>query len=176
MWTRLIAAACTLVAVAGCESGSSPPKPEAVQQRSSATAAQTTAAPAAEDWNDAQIKWMGFDEGLAAAKAEKKPVCLVFFTQWCPHCKAYRKVFSDPRVVDKARAFVMIRLDKDQNGPISARFAPDGEYIPRTLFLSSDGQLDDSIHAPRPQYKYFYDERNPESVLAGMDEALKKLK
>ena len=30
--------------------------------------------------------------------------------------------------------------------------------------------------APREQFKYFYDERNPQSVLTAMDTALKKLK
>jgi len=103
-------------------------------------------------------------------------VCLVFYTQWCPHCKTYRKVFSDPRVVEKAKGFVMVRLDRDQHRTLSAKFAPDGEYIPRTLFLSSQGELDSSIHAPRERFKHFYDTSNPSGVLAGMNEALKKLK
>jgi hypothetical protein len=32
------------------------------------------------------------------------------------------------------------------------------------------------VHAPRPQYVHFYDESNPESLLAGMDAALKKIR
>jgi len=36
--------------------------------------------------------------------------------------------------------------------------------------------LDPDIHAPRPQFKYFYDEKAPSSVLAGMEEASKKLR
>ena len=72
--------------------------------------------------------------------------------------------------------FVMVRLDKDKNAELSKRYAPDGEYIPRTYFLASDGKLDPSIHAPRDQYKYFYNESDPSSVLAGMDAALAKLK
>ena len=128
------------------------------------------------DWNDAQIGWKSYDEGLAAAKKEQKPICLVFFTEWCPHCRNYSGVFHDPKVVEKSKSFVMIRLDKDKNAEISKKYAPDGEYIPRTYFLSPDGTLDPEIHAPRPQYKYFYDEAQPGSVLGGMDEALKKLK
>lgn len=170
--------------VMGCESGGQPTKAEPAQQRPRAPVSTAAVAPKppapspqnAEDWNDAQIKWMTFDEGMASAKTERKPVCLVFYTQWCPHCRNYSAVFRDPRVVDKAKQFVMVRLDKDKNAPISARFAPDGEYIPRTMFLSSEGVLDESIHAPRPQYKFFYDERSADGVLAGMDEALKKLK
>ena len=128
-----------------------------------------------EDWNDANIKWLSYDEGLAEAKKSHRPICLIFFTTWCPHCKNYSGVFSDPEVVKKAKSFVMIRLDKDQNAEISKKYAPDGEYIPRTYFLSADGTLDPSLAETRDQFKYFYDEKSPSSLLAGMDRALKKL-
>jgi thiol:disulfide interchange protein len=128
------------------------------------------------DWNDTKIKWRTYEDGLAEAKKSKKPVLLVFYTEWCPHCTNYSKVFHDPKVVEKSKEFVMIRLDSDQNKDLGKKFALDGSYIPRTYFLAADGTVDPTIHAPREQYKYFYDEKNPASVLAGMDSALKKLK
>lgn len=139
-------------------------------------AAVLCAVPAfAHDWNSA-IAWKPYAEGMAAAKTEKKPVCLVVFTEWCPHCKNYAKVFHDPKIVEKAKSFVMITVDKEKQPDVSKQHAPDGEYFPRTLFFGSDGTLDPSIAAPRDKYKYFYDEANPASLLAGMDAALKKLK
>ncbi len=126
------------------------------------------------DWNDAGITWRPYAEGIAAARAEQKPVCLVIFTEWCPHCTNYARVFHDPKVVAEAKRFVMIRVDKDKEPEVSRRYAPDGEYIPRTYFLSPAGELDASIHAPREQYRYFYDERDPASVLGGMRAALAK--
>jgi thiol:disulfide interchange protein len=142
-----------------------------------ATVLAAPAARAGGDWNDAGIGWRSYEDGLAAAKKEKKPVCLIFYTEWCPHCGNYSKVFHDPKVVEQAKRFVMIRLDKDKNAEISQKYGPDGAgYIPRTYFLASDGTLAADIHAPREQYKYFYDERDPSSVLAGMDQALQKLK
>ena len=134
-----------------------------------------TAARAGGDWNDAAIAWQPYEAGLALAKKAQKPICLVFFTEWCPHCTNYSKVFHDPAVVAKAKDFVMIRLDKDKNAELSGKFAPDGQYIPRTLFLSSSGEFEAAVHAPRDQYKYFYDESDPKSLLAGMDAALAKL-
>lgn len=128
------------------------------------------------DWNDAGIAWQGYEAGLAMAKEQKKPVLLVFYTDWCPHCTRYSGVFHDPKVVEKSKSFVMIRLNKEQNAELSKKYMPDGEYIPRTYFLSSAGEPDYEIHAPREQYKYFYNEADPASVLGGMDEALKKLK
>jgi len=127
------------------------------------------------DWNDTGVAWQPYEAGLALAKKEKKPVLLIFYTEWCPHCTNYSKVFHDPRVVEKAKQFVMIRLDKDKNTEVSDRYVPDGNYIPRTFFLSSAGELDPSLSAPREKYKYFYDESSPDGILAGMQAALAKL-
>jgi protein-disulfide reductase (glutathione) len=127
------------------------------------------------DWNDKEVKWQPYADGLAAAKKDKKPVCLIFYTEWCPHCANYSGVFHDAKVVDMSKKFVMIRVNNDKEKELAQKYAPDGGYIPRTFFLSSAGQLDAEIHAPRDQYKYFYDERSPDGVMAGMNEAVKKL-
>jgi hypothetical protein len=131
---------------------------------------------AAGDWNDAGIRWMPYTAGLEAAKAEAKPICLVVYTDWCPHCTTYSRVFHAPEVVERAKAFVMIRLERDSNKEISARYAPDGDYIPRTLFLSREGKLAPEIHAPREQYVFFHDTKGPGSLLDGMARALETLK
>ncbi len=136
----------------------------------------TLALAGAENWNDANIRWMSYDNGLAAAKEQHKPICLIFYTTWCPHCANYSKLFSDAKIVEKSKSFVMIRLDADKNQELSQKYKPDGGYIPRTYFLSADGQLDESLSEQRPQFKYFYSESDPASILAGMDRALQKLK
>ena len=136
----------------------------------------TPPASAGGDWNDATIQWQPYEQGLAAAKKDQKPIVLIVFTEWCPHCTNYSKLFHDDKVIAQTKRFVMIRLDKDKNAELSKKFAPDGEYIPRTYFLSSAGTLDADLHAPRAEYKYFYDEHDPAQLLAGMDAALKKLK
>lgn len=134
------------------------------------------AALAGGDWNDKGIAWQPYESGLAAAKKEKKPICLIFYTEWCPHCTNYSKVFHDPQVVERAKRFVMIRVDNDKQPELSKEHAPDGRYIPRTFFLSSAGVLEPEIQARRDRFKYFYDEQQPVSLLAGMDAALQKLR
>lgn len=129
----------------------------------------------AENWNDSNIQWMSYDNGLAQAKQQHKPVCLIFYTTWCPHCANYSKLFSDPKITEKAKSFVMIRVDADKNQELSQKYKPDGAYIPRTYFLSADGQLDEALSEQRPQFKYFYSENDPASILGGMDRALQKL-
>lgn len=142
-----------------------------------APAPTAAAAPAhdGQDWNDAQISWQSYQQGVATAKAQHKPICLVFFATWCPHCKNFSKVFDDPRVVARAKQFVMVRLDSDREPELNTRYSPDGQYIPRTFFLSSDGTLDPSVAAPRPRFRYFYDEKDPASLLDGMQRALARL-
>lgn len=137
-----------------------------------ATAALATAAWAGGDWNDAAVGWKAYDAGLAEAKTAGKPVCLVFFTEWCPHCTNYAKVFHDPALVELSKKFVMIRIDKDKDKATSAKYAPDGEYIPRTYFLASDGTLLTEITEQRPNYKYFYDENNAAGVMRSMNAVL----
>ncbi len=128
------------------------------------------------DWNDQGVKWRPYEEALAEAKKTKKPVLLIFYTDWCPHCANYSKVFHDPKVVEASKQFIMVRVNGDQNQDLSKQYALDGTYIPRTYFLAPSGTVDADIHAPRDQFKYFYDEKNPDSVLAGMNAALKKYK
>lgn len=125
------------------------------------------------DWNDAVIQWRSYDDGFAEAKKSGKPICLIFYTDWCPHCTRYSGVFHDAKVIEQSKKFVMIRVNKDQNTDLSSKHAPDGQYIPRTFFLSSNGTVMGSIKAPRDKYQYFYNPQGPQELLAAMDKALK---
>jgi len=125
-------------------------------------------------WTE-KIRWRAFAAGMREARVEKKPVCLVFYTTWCPHCRNFSHVFEDDRVVERARDFVMIRLDADEEVELNRMYAPDGSYIPRTLFLAPDGTLERSIHAPNRKHQFFYDERQPEELVVAMQAALRKL-
>ena len=127
------------------------------------------------DWNEDGVAWMSYEDGLAAAKESGKPICLVFFTDWCPHCVNFAKLFHNSAVIEKSSEFVMIRLNKEAYPKLSSRYAPDGQYIPRTYFLTSAGKLDPTLHAPRDKYKFFYHESRPESILGGMTRALEKI-
>ncbi|MGZ5970442.1 MAG: thioredoxin family protein [Polyangiales bacterium] len=155
--------------VSACDAGGMPARPR-VEPAASAPARVSD-----EPWNPTQIAWRSYDEGLAEAKTSHKPICLVFYTTWCPHCGNFSRVFDDPRVAAASKSFVMIRLDKDANEPLSAQFAVDGEYIPRTYFLNADGKLAADIHATHPRYKYFYDEKDPTALLTSMKTATAQL-
>lgn len=149
--------------------GSAPSEPPATASAAPTAATRTAGA---EPWNPLAIDWRPFDEGLALAKAQKKPVCLVLYTTWCPHCRNYSRVFDDPRLVARAKDFVMIRLDADENDAIARRYRPDGGYVPRTFILDADGKIDGAAVSDNPRYKHFFDEHRAESLLRAMNGAL----
>jgi protein-disulfide reductase (glutathione) len=127
------------------------------------------------DWNDAGINWQSYEQGLAAAKTEKKPVCLIFYTDTCPHCANYSKIFHNADVVERSKKFVMIRINQNTYPDVGKKYNQDGTYIPRTFFLSSEGNLDPSIHGTIDRSRYYYDEDTPAPLLEAMREALQKL-
>ena len=124
------------------------------------------------EWNSDQIRWLSYDAGLARAHAESKPICLVMHAAWCPHCRTYARVFDDPRVVAQAQRLVMVKVNVDEVPTVAARYAVDGTYVPRTYFLRPDGTVIERIDAHRPQYRFFFDENDPGSILGGMLAAL----
>jgi protein-disulfide reductase (glutathione) len=165
----ILVALSLVVALAGCSSRRSPSAAPA-DARPAPVQAPAPGADRA-GWNDAGIQWRSAEDGLAEARRQKKPVCVVVFTTWCPRCTAYSKLFHDPRLVEASKRFVMIRVDADQDEAVAARFAPDGDYIPRTLFLSPDGELRRDVRARGDQYAYFYDDEDPDPLLAAMQRA-----
>jgi thiol-disulfide isomerase/thioredoxin len=163
-WIGPLVVSLAVLTTSACER-----KQEAARVEAAKVEAPKAEAPKAEV---TEVAWKGYDEGLAEAKQSGKPVCLIFYTDWCPHCKNYLQVFHDPALVKLSQKFVMIHLNKDKEPTTSAKYAPDGDYIPRTFFLKPDGTLLDQVTEQRPQYKYFYDEHDPASVMRSMNAVL----
>lgn len=128
---------------AAAPSASQPPPPK-----------QAATAPA--NGFGAEIAWRGLDEGLAAAAADHRPLMLLIHASWCRQCKALRPAFSDPALVRASEALVMVNLDQDEE-PRSRRYSPDGDYVPRVIFLTPDGAVDPDLRNPgRGRYHHFF--------------------
>lgn len=146
------------------KSGPEAAKPEA-------TGPKRTATIPADGWNE-QIAWRGLDEGLAEAKSSGMPVMMVVHTSWCGNCQKLKQTFnSDTNLETLSEQFVMVHVDQDEH-PEATLYGPDGQYIPRVMFLDADGNVDQGLQNPnRPsKYRYFYTPQ--EDLVATMRRAL----
>ncbi|XP_030844750.1 thioredoxin domain-containing protein 12 [Strongylocentrotus purpuratus] len=100
---------------------------------------------------------------------------LVNHKTWCGACKALKPKFAASEEILKLSSdFVMVNVEDDEE-PEGSQFQPDGGYIPRILFLNSDGVVQpDLINTlGNPQYKFFYS--NALMVTEAMKSAVKAL-
>lgn len=126
------------------------------------------------DWNTSQVAWVGYKDGLSQGKAAHTPILLVIYTDWCPHCHNYSRLFHDPEVVELSRRFVMIRVERDANRDISEVYDIDGEYIPRTFFLAPSGAVLTDLVSDNEDFRYFLDEHDPSELCSLMERALER--
>lgn len=105
------------------------------------------------------IPWThDLEAALAQARAEKKPVMIDFWAEWCAACKELdRHTFTDPAVQAEAERFIAVKIDgtiEDESIlAIYDRFGVQG--LPTVLFLDSSGNTLDQpritgfLEAPR---------------------------
>ncbi len=126
----------------------------------------------AEAWNAPAVAWLSIGDGIRESSRTGRPVIMVFHATWCPNCKRYREVFKDPEIVALSRDFVMVLIDADKDKVANGAFAPDGTYVPRTLFLSSEGDVQSEIKSTLdPQYPHSIDASSPAELVSLMKKA-----
>jgi thioredoxin-like negative regulator of GroEL len=125
----------------------------------------------ADAWNGPEIAWRDMGTGVKESMRTGKPVLMVFHATWCQVCRHFRAVFKDPGIVAASRDLVMILVDVDKEPDINGAFAPDGGYVPRTVFLNSEGDILHELQSANPQYRYSADVDKPDELLSLMRRA-----
>ena len=126
----------------------------------------------ASDWNAPAVNWRDIASGIKEATRTQKPVIMVFHAPWCTSCARYRQVFKDPGVVEAAKSFVMILIDADRDKVANGAFAPDGTYVPRTIFLDWEGNIRSEFRGSSdPKYPHTIDIEGPGELLSLMKRA-----
>ena len=89
------------------------------------------------------IDWIHYEEGsVAELKTEGKPVFLDFYADWCAPCKEMdRKTFKDKQVIEKAKQFIMIKIDCTAPNETVKKFMRQWNVtgMPTFVFIDKDG-------------------------------------
>jgi thiol:disulfide interchange protein len=102
------------------------------------------------------VAWHSWDEALPLAKRESKPILVLVYADWCPHCRALAPAFSDPQIEALAKHFVMVRQNHDDDPAWLEPYKKYGGYVPRIFFFDSKGQMREDITSSHPRYPFFY--------------------
>jgi thioredoxin-related protein len=66
---------------------------------------------------DSVANWLAFDDGLAKARTENKPIFVEFYAEWCIFCKKFQKeTIKNQQVANMlAENFVYVRLNAENS-------------------------------------------------------------
>jgi thiol-disulfide isomerase/thioredoxin len=119
------------------------------------------------------IAWRSLSAGLSESTQTRRPVMLTIHASWCESCKQLKPQFHDPALVELSREFIMINIDQDLETR-SLEFAPDGDYVPRIVFLDPrTGKADPDLqNKARARNHYYYGPSD--DIVAMMKEALSR--
>ncbi|KAE8580604.1 hypothetical protein XENTR_v10024485 [Xenopus tropicalis] len=107
-------------------------------------------------WGE-EIEWVQtYEEGLAKARENNKPLMVIHHLEDCPYSIALKKAFVADRLAQKlAREdFIMLNLvhpvaDENQ--------APDGHYVPRVIFVDPSLTVRSDLKGRYGNKMYAYD-------------------
>jgi thiol:disulfide interchange protein DsbD len=92
----------------------------------------------------ASFSMQEFEQVLASARAEGKPVMIDFFAEWCAACKELdRETYPSHEVISESDRFLSIKIDatntEDALEMLMERFGVEG--LPTVAFVSSGGEV-----------------------------------
>ena len=73
--------------------------------------------PSSQQQEKLQVKWLDFNDGLAKARSEDKPIFVEFYTEWCPYCRKFqRETIRNQKVAAMlAENFAYVRFNAEDS-------------------------------------------------------------
>lgn len=124
------------------------------------------------------IKWMTFEEALAANQVEKRKIFIDVYTDWCGWCKVMdKKTFTDQAVIDYMNEhYYAVKFNAEKEDPITFQgknfeLVDGGRRPIHTLaYAMLDGQLS------YPSYVYFNENVQRITISKGYKDAPRFIK
>lgn len=93
----------------------------------------------ADGWNSKKILYRKFNKAtLDEAKRQQKPIMLIIHKTWCPACKQMRRKFEASAEIEALSEYFVMADAEDDDEPTDERYAPNGSYSPRILFVNPE--------------------------------------
>jgi thiol:disulfide interchange protein len=120
----------------------------------------------------AGVRWQTWDEAQKIPQAKRKPMALLVFAHWCPHCRSLAPAFADKEVVRLSKQLTMVRQDSDEKPAwLKDKFGKYGGYVPRMFIVAPDGRVVEEITSGHSRYPYFYQASQIEALRAALAKA-----
>jgi len=107
------------------------------------------------------VEWHTWNDGLALAGKSGKPIFVLVYADWCPHCRTLGPIFAEPEMEALAKHFVMVRQNHDDDPAWLQPYKQYGSYVPRIFFFDPRGKLREDVTSGHPRYPYFYASEQP---------------
>ncbi|NWV04034.1 AGR2 protein, partial [Ptilonorhynchus violaceus] len=107
-------------------------------------------------------------------KKSQKPLMIIHHLEDCPHSQALKKVFAEHKDIQKlAEKFILLNLVYETT---DKNLAPDGQYVPRILFIDPSLTVRADITGRYSNRLYAYEPSDISLLYSNMQKALKLLK
>jgi len=123
------------------------------------------------NWNDKDLAWFGYSEGMKEIEKTGKSGLLIFYADWCPSCKQHSKIFSAEKTISKIENLVLMRVNIDKDSELSDQYDFDGTYIPRVFALNPKGDVMHQLYDKKKEFAYWQpaqSNRQFNRLIAGM--------
>ncbi|XP_042332686.1 anterior gradient protein 2 homolog [Sceloporus undulatus] len=125
-------------------------------------------------WGDQLIWTQTYEEALYKSKTNNKPIMVIHHLEDCPHSQALKKVFAEDKEIQKlAEKFILLNLVYETT---DKHLSPDGQYVPRVLFVDPSLTVRADITGRYSNRLYAYEPSDAALLKSNMQKALKLLK